>query len=131
MHDNDFELLDGPPYGHGQPTGRRHPTQGSQLLAPVVPSKIFYLGRNYDAHRTAMGYPINDSPSVFMKGPSTIIGPGQHIVLPPTHLSNHVEHEAELAVVIGTTARNVSAADARPAGGENRHFKLRSRQTTR
>lgn len=47
-----------------------------------------------------------------MKGPSTIIGPGEHIVLPPLHLSSHVEHEAELAVVIGATARNVRAADA-------------------
>ena len=81
-------------------------------LAPAVPSKIFCLGRNYADHRTAMGYPTNDSPSVFMKGPSTIIGPGQQIVLPPPELSNHVEHEAELAVIIGVTARNVSAADA-------------------
>jgi 2-keto-4-pentenoate hydratase/2-oxohepta-3-ene-1,7-dioic acid hydratase in catechol pathway len=59
-----------------------------------------------------MGYTHDGSPSVFMKGPSTIIGPGDDIVLPPRSLSTHVEHEAELAIVIGKTARFVSAATA-------------------
>jgi 2-keto-4-pentenoate hydratase/2-oxohepta-3-ene-1,7-dioic acid hydratase in catechol pathway len=81
-------------------------------LAPVTPSKIFCLGRNYADHRAEMGYEHDGSPSVFMKGPSTIIGPGQNIVLPPASVSTYVEHEAELAVVIGKPARHVSAADA-------------------
>ena len=58
-----------------------------------------------------MGYEKDDAPSVFMKGPSTIIGPGENIVLPPRSMSTHVEHEAELAIVIGK-ARFVSAAEA-------------------
>jgi 2-keto-4-pentenoate hydratase/2-oxohepta-3-ene-1,7-dioic acid hydratase in catechol pathway len=70
------------------------------------------VGRNYADHRSEMGYTHDGSPSVFMKGPSTIIGPAANIVLPPQSLSTHVEHEAELAVVIGKTARFVSAADA-------------------
>jgi 2-keto-4-pentenoate hydratase/2-oxohepta-3-ene-1,7-dioic acid hydratase in catechol pathway len=82
------------------------------LLAPVMPSKIFCLGRNYADHRAQMKYEHDGSPSVFMKGPSTIIGPGQNIVLPPASVSTHVEHEAELAIVIGKPARHVSAADA-------------------
>jgi len=112
LHGNMFEVLDGPPYSGGQPTGIRLPADEMRLAAPATPSKIFCLGRNYADHRAAMGYQHHDSPSIFMKGPSTIIGPGEHIVLPPLHLSSHVEHEAELAVVIGATARNVRAADA-------------------
>lgn len=83
-----------------------------RLLAPVTPSKIFCLGRNYAAHRAEMGYQHDGAPSVFMKGPTTVVGPGDDIVLPPRTMSTHVEHEAELAVIIGKTARFVSAADA-------------------
>lgn len=112
LQDNTVRLLDGAPYDGGQATGVELLLADVDLLAPVTPSKIFCLGRNYAKHRTEMGYGHDGSPSVFMKGPSTIVGPGADIVLPPPSLTNHVEHEAELAVVIGTTARNVSAADA-------------------
>lgn len=105
-------LLDGPPYEGGQPVGYARPLKSVRLLAPVTPTKIFCLGRNYAGHRTEMGYHSDEAPSVFMKGPSTIIGPGADIVLPPTSMSTHVEHEAELAVVIGATARFVTAADS-------------------
>ncbi|TFI42499.1 hypothetical protein E4P29_15670 [Rhodococcus sp. 1R11] len=54
-----------------------------------------------------MGYEHDGSPSVFMKGPSAIIGHGDNIVLPPTDMSTHVEHEAELAFIIGKTTRFV------------------------
>ena len=83
-----------------------------RLLAPAAPSKIFCLGRNYADHRSEMGYGHDGAPSVFMKGPSTVIGPGDNIVLPPRSMSTHVEYEAELAVIIGRTARFVSAAAA-------------------
>jgi 2-keto-4-pentenoate hydratase/2-oxohepta-3-ene-1,7-dioic acid hydratase in catechol pathway len=107
-----LRLLSGTPYDGGRPQGPELAPQDVQLLAPVTPSKIFCLGRNYAAHRSEMGYQHDGAPSVFMKGPTTIIGPGDNIVLPPRSLSTHVEHEAELAVVIGKTARFVSAADA-------------------
>ena len=94
------------------PEGPELTLQDVRLLAPVTPSKIFCVGRNYAAHRSEMGYEHDDAPSVFMKGPSTIIGPGENIVLPPLSMSTHVEHEAELAIVIGKPARFVSAAEA-------------------
>jgi 2-keto-4-pentenoate hydratase/2-oxohepta-3-ene-1,7-dioic acid hydratase in catechol pathway len=78
----------------------------------VAPSKIFCLGRNYADHRTEMGFLHDGAPSVFMKGSSTVIGPGDNIVLPPLSMSSHVEHEAELAIVIGKSARNVRAENA-------------------
>ena len=112
LHNNQIRLLDGSPYDGGRPEGPELTLQDVRLLAPVTPSKIFCLGRNYAAHRSEMGYEHDDAPSVFMKGPSTIIGPGENIVLPPRSMSTHVEHEAELAIVIGKPARFVSAAEA-------------------
>lgn len=109
---HDVVLLDAAPFDGGRPVGQMLHGDSVRLLAPVVPSKIYCVGRNYAAHRAEMGYTHDGSPSVFMKGPTTVIGPEGNIVLPPTALSTHVEHEAELAIVIGRTARSVSAADA-------------------
>jgi 2-keto-4-pentenoate hydratase/2-oxohepta-3-ene-1,7-dioic acid hydratase in catechol pathway len=105
-------LLDGSPYNGGRAEGSELPLHDVRLLAPVAPSKIFCLGRNYAKHRSEMGFTHDGSPSVFMKGPSAIIGPGDNIVLPPKSMSTHVEHEAELAIIVGKTARFVSAAAA-------------------
>ena len=105
-------LLDGTPYDGGRPNGTELALDSVRLLAPVTPSKIYCLGKNYADHRTEMGYEHDGDPSVFMKGSSTIIGPGDDIVLPPLSMSTHVEHEAELALVIGKPARFVSKADA-------------------
>lgn len=107
-----LQLIDGSPYDGGQITETLHKLADVRLLAPVTPSKIFCLGRNYQDHRAEMGYEHDGAPSVFMKGSTTIIGPGDDIVLPPLSLSTHVEHEAELAIVIGKPARFVSADDA-------------------
>lgn len=109
---DDVALLDAAPFDGGRPVGRSLRRDDINLLAPVVPSKIYCVGRNYAAHRAEMGYAHDGSPSVFMKGPTTVVGPDANIVLPPTTLSTHVEHEAELAIVIGKTARSVAAADA-------------------
>lgn len=111
--DNDsLHLMSDAPYDGGWPTGEQAALSDVRLLAPAMPSKIFCLGRNYSDHRTEMGYAHDGSPSVFMKAPTTIIGPEDDIVLPPRTLSTHVEHEAELAIVIGRPARFVAAADA-------------------
>lgn len=112
LEDDTLHLLSGPPYHGGWTTGERVALRDVRLLPPATPSKIFCLGRNYSDHRAEMGYTHDGSPSVFMKAPTTIIGPGDDIVLPPPTLSTHVEHEAELAFIIGRQARFVSAADA-------------------
>ncbi len=81
-----------------------------QLLAPVQPSKIICIGRNYAAHAEEHGAEVPDLPLLFLKPPSTIIGPGQSIVLPPQ--SSKVEHEAELALVIGKRGRWITPDQA-------------------
>ena len=112
VHDERIQLLDGGPYGETPRVATECSVHDVRLLAPVTPSKIYCLGRNYADHRTEMGYGHDGSPSVFMKGSTTVIGPGETIVLPPLALSSRVEHEAELAIVIGKTAKRVSADQA-------------------
>src|SRR5271156_1273098 len=70
-----------------------------RFLAPVEPSKIVCVGRNYAAHAAELGNELPKEPLIFLKPPSSIIGPGETILLP--QISNRVEHEGELAVVIG------------------------------
>jgi len=81
-----------------------------KLLAPLSPSKIVCVGRNYREHAAELGNKVPDEPLLFLKAPSAIIGPNDRIELPSA--SEQVEHEGELGVVIGFTARNVRLADA-------------------
>ena len=112
LQGNHASLLADAPWVGGPTEGPEVALSEVRLLAPAAPSKIFCLGRNYADHRSEMGYGHDGSPSVFMKGTSTIVGPGDAIVPSPRSLSTHVEHEAELAVIIGRSARFVSAATA-------------------
>jgi 2-keto-4-pentenoate hydratase/2-oxohepta-3-ene-1,7-dioic acid hydratase in catechol pathway len=79
------------------------------LLAPVTPSKIVCVGRNYREHAAELGNKMPEEPLLFLKAPSSIIGDGQTIELPGA--SERVEHEGELGVVIGRRARQISADD--------------------
>jgi acylpyruvate hydrolase len=82
------------------------------LRAPVAhPEKIICLGLNYRDHAAETGQPIPQAPMWFAKFANSLIGDGQPVVLPAAH-PGRADYEAELAVVIGRTARNVSAADA-------------------
>jgi 2-keto-4-pentenoate hydratase/2-oxohepta-3-ene-1,7-dioic acid hydratase in catechol pathway len=74
------------------------------------PGKIICVGRNYGAHAAELGNKVPDKPLFFFKPTSAVIGPGDAIRLPS--YSNQVEHEAEIGVVIGRRARNVSEKDA-------------------
>jgi len=77
------------------------------------PSKIVCVGRNYAAHAKELGNDVPERPLLFLKPPSSLIGNGQAIVLPPD--SQQVEHEGEIGVVIGRKARHVSEAEAMAA----------------
>jgi 2-keto-4-pentenoate hydratase/2-oxohepta-3-ene-1,7-dioic acid hydratase in catechol pathway len=74
------------------------------------PGKIVCVGRNYAAHARELGNEVPERPLLFLKPPSAVIGDGAAIVLPPE--SERVEHEAEIAVIIGRRARHVSEAEA-------------------
>jgi len=76
-----------------------------KLLAPITPSKIVALGRNYAEHAREHVANVPKEPLLFLKAPSAVIAPDEPIVLTP--LSERVEHESELVLVIGKRARNV------------------------
>jgi 2-keto-4-pentenoate hydratase/2-oxohepta-3-ene-1,7-dioic acid hydratase in catechol pathway len=97
-----------PIYTPVQPTGERIPLDddGVRLLAPVIPrSKIVGVGRNYAAHAAEHGNDVPTSPLLFLKPNTSVIGPDDPIVLPDW--TEHVEHEAELAIVIGKVTKDV------------------------
>ena len=74
------------------------------------PSKIVCLGRNYAEHAKELGHEVPEEPVIFLKPPSALIGPNQAIILP--RKSKHVDHEVELAVIIGKRAKGVRAEKA-------------------
>lgn len=82
-----------------------------RLFAPAQPGKIICVGRNYAEHAHELGNEIPKIPLLFLKPPSSIINPGDAIILPPQ--SQQVEHEAELVAVIGKRGRNLTAEQAR------------------
>lgn len=98
--------------GRTDPTGRTVPLTDSRLLPPVRPSKVVAVGRNYLDHVREMGYDIPEEPNLFLKPPSSVTGPDTSVILPPCELSELVEHEAELAIVIGREARHLEPSDA-------------------
>jgi 2-keto-4-pentenoate hydratase/2-oxohepta-3-ene-1,7-dioic acid hydratase in catechol pathway len=80
------------PFTTYAPTGRRVPVEGLRLLAPVIPSKIVAVGRNYAEHATELGNDVPSEPLLFLKPSTAVIGPGEPIRL-PTDLSDEVSFE--------------------------------------
>ena len=98
-------LLSSHPFGPFEPEGRVLPLADVRLVAPVLPSKIVAVGRNYAEHAKEMGGEVPAAPMIFLKPSTAVVGPGEPILLP--WQSEQVEHEAELAVVIGRLCRDV------------------------
>lgn len=92
-------------------TYERVPLAEAKLHAPLLPGKIIAIGRNYAEHAAETGSPLPDKPLIFAKFPSSVIGTGDAITWRKS-ITNEVDWEAELAVVIGRKAREVSEEDA-------------------
>lgn len=101
--------LSGVPWAQWTRGSHSSPLPDVRLLAPVQPSKIVCVGRNYAAHAAEMGNEVPKEPLIFLKPSSSIIGPEEPIVL--TKFSNRVEHEGELGVVIGRRCSHLSDSD--------------------
>jgi 2-keto-4-pentenoate hydratase/2-oxohepta-3-ene-1,7-dioic acid hydratase in catechol pathway len=104
-----FVLLSDAPWSGGK-DGRTIAKHEATLTAPVTPSKIICVGRNYRAHAKEMGSDVPKEPLLFLKPPSAVIGPDDAIVMPPE--SERVDHEGELGIVIGRGGRRIARADA-------------------
>jgi len=103
--------IDGDIYSEYRRLEAKTPLEDVKLLAPARPGKIICVGRNYAEHAKELGNEVPKVPLIFFKPPSSVIGPGDRIILPPQ--SQQVEHEGELVAVIGKRGRNITAEDAR------------------
>jgi 2-keto-4-pentenoate hydratase/2-oxohepta-3-ene-1,7-dioic acid hydratase in catechol pathway len=100
--------LDGDLFGAPRATDRTHPLAEVRLLAPVAPSKVIAVGRNFESH--LQGRPRPPEPGLFAMYPSSVVGPGADIIRPPG--AENLHYEGELVLVIGRRAENVAREDA-------------------
>ncbi|CAN5298771.1 fumarylacetoacetate hydrolase family protein [soil metagenome] len=109
--DGNLAQIEGHPFGSIVHTGASFDPGDVRLLSPILPSKVIGLGRNYAEHAAELGHDVPAEPMIFLKPSTTVIGPGDAIRL--TDLSDDIQHEAELVVVIGASgARRVTEANA-------------------
>jgi 2-keto-4-pentenoate hydratase/2-oxohepta-3-ene-1,7-dioic acid hydratase in catechol pathway len=105
-----IRLYHGSPFFQWERSETVLPITEVKLLAPVIPTKIIAIGKNYADHAAEMDSDVPTTPVLFMKPPTAVIGPLSPIKRPPE--SSNVHHEGELAVVMGKVTRNVSPGDA-------------------
>jgi 2-keto-4-pentenoate hydratase/2-oxohepta-3-ene-1,7-dioic acid hydratase in catechol pathway len=111
--DGRYQHLGAAPWDAGTPTGAATELAAAKLLAPAQPTKIVAIGLNYKDHAAERGKPLPEEPLMFLKPPSSLIGPGEAIRIRPW--VGRVDHEAELGVVIGRKAANLKdPQDAAP-----------------
>ena len=111
MLDDKVGEIQGNIFGEYRRREAKTPVGELKLFAPCEPSKIICVGRNYVEHAKELGNEVPKVPLIFLKPPSSIISNGENIYLPPQ--SKQVEHEAELVVVIGARAKNITAETAK------------------
>lgn len=107
---DDVAAIDGHPFGTIAFSGARWPLADVRMLSPILPSKVVAVGRNYAEHARELGNEVPATPLLFLKPSTSVIGTGDVIRLPRD--SSQVEHEAELAAVIGSPAKDVAREQA-------------------
>ncbi len=103
--------LEGSPFGAYRRMEVDTPLSKVRLLAPVLPGKIVGVIQNFLKPSPEIGDEIPEIPSIYFKPPSSVIGAGQSIIIPPQ--VQHIEHEVQLAVVIGRSGRWITSDSAR------------------
>lgn len=104
-----IRLFHGSPFFQWERSETVLPITQVKLLAPVIPTKVIAVGKNYVEHAAEMDSDVPDSPIIFLKPPTSVIGPLAPIKLPPQ--SSVVHHEGELAAVMGKVTRNARPED--------------------
>ena len=105
-----YRRLPGAPFDGLEPTGTVDPAEAVRLLAPVAAPRVFGVGLNYVSHIAETGGRTPERPMLFMKPASAVVGPEEPVVYPREGRNLH--YEAELAAVIGRTARRIPATEA-------------------
>ena len=109
MEDENVIEISGRPWGQWARSGNPFRLGDVRLLAPAEPSKIVCVGRNYAAHAAELGNELPKEPLLFLKPSTSIVGPEEPIVL--TKFSQQVEHEGELALVVGRRCSHLRDSD--------------------
>ncbi|MGH2738941.1 MAG: fumarylacetoacetate hydrolase family protein [Actinomycetota bacterium] len=92
------------------PTDEEIPVAEVRLLAPVIPSKVIAVGKNYPEHAAEFGGEVPEEPLIFMKPSTSVIGPGDQIPIPDW--AGRIDYEGELGLVVGRLCRQVAPEDA-------------------
>lgn len=107
LSDNQVYKIKGDIFSNYQITSEKIPLKDVKLLSPVQPPNIIAIGINYKKHAKESGHNLPEKPVIFIKATSSVIGPEDNIVLPKPAPSE-VDYEAELAIIIGKKAKNIS-----------------------
>lgn len=111
-HDDMIQPLTAAPYLDGAAAGQPVTLESVRLLAPCEPSKIVAVGKNYHDHIKEFDSVVPETPILFIKPSTSVNDPDSLIILPPAELSQQIDYEGELALVISRKASRISAADA-------------------
>jgi len=110
LYEDQVGEIDGNPFDSYRRLDPDLPIESIKLLPPTLPGKIICVGRNYQAHAQEQGKEVGELPILFLKPSTSLTGPGDPVILPPQ--SKQVQHEAELAVVIGLHGRRIQPEQA-------------------
>ncbi|MHB8841275.1 MAG: fumarylacetoacetate hydrolase family protein [Candidatus Aquicultor sp.] len=110
LEGDEVRVIDGTPFKPFTPTEKKYPLDKIRILEPSIPSKVVAVGLNYTDHAREINMEMPDEPLIFLKPPSSVIGTNDDIIYP--QMSKWIEHEAELAIVIKETTRQVPITQA-------------------
>lgn len=111
LQNNQIQIAVGTPFSSFTMSGVAIPVSKAKLLAPCAPSKAVCIGLNYRDHAQEMNLVLPTEPLMFLKPSSSVIGPDEAIEYPD--LTQDLQYEAELAIVIGKRAKHIKAAQAK------------------
>lgn len=110
LEGNTLNKIEGDIFGDYSVTGEQVPVSSVKLLAPIKPGKIIAIGLNYKKHAEEVNKPLPSEPMMFLVSPTAVVGPDDEVKL--VNPENRTEHEAEIAIVIGREAEDVSVEEA-------------------
>lgn len=110
LQDESVQCIEGKPFRAIKPIDQYYRLSEVKLLSPCSPSKVVCLGLNYLSHARETNAPLPKTPLLFLKPSTAVIGPEDSIIYPD--MSNRVDYEGELGVVIKKIARRVTVEDA-------------------
>jgi 2-keto-4-pentenoate hydratase/2-oxohepta-3-ene-1,7-dioic acid hydratase in catechol pathway len=105
-------VIEGDLFGQWKPGEKQYPLSELTLQSPIQPASLLCIGKNYRAHAEEFKSQVPSAPILFIKAVSSVLAPNAPVQLPPPELTYQIDYEAELAVVIGRTGKNIPEEEA-------------------